>query len=262
MKRDLEALLFATDTPLSTTRLKQLLPGASGRDLREAVTALQEEYERGGHAFTIVEFGGGWQVATRPDYAPLVEKLYRGRSFARLSRPALEVLAVVAYRQPVSRLEIEDVRGVQSSGVLATLMERNLVTVVGRAETVGHPLLYGTTREFLNYLGLKGLNQLPQLASLEGVIEDREALQRFARELGREVTDEDLSAWRGPEPEPESGPGAEAGGGPDQEPAGASGVQASADPTAQDAAELQTPNAGAPAKDDAVAPRRSPERAD
>jgi segregation and condensation protein B len=206
MKRELEALLFATEAPLSLGRLKSFFPEVSGPDLRQALDGLREEYQAAGHAFTVVEFGGGWQIATRPEFSPLVEKLFRGRRYARLSRPALEVLAIIAYRQPVTRLEIEDVRGVQSSGVLATLMERNLVTVVGRAETVGHPLLYGTTRDFLNYLGLKGLSQLPRLPELEGFIDDREELKRFARELGEELSDQDLELYAedgGELPEPE-----------------------------------------------------------
>ncbi len=195
MKRELEALLFATEAPLSLGRLRSFFPEVSSQDLRQAVDGLRDEYQTAGHAFTVVEFGGGWQIATRPEFSPLVEKLFRGRRYARLSRPALEVLAIIAYRQPVTRLEIEDVRGVQSSGVLATLLERNLVAVVGRAETVGHPLLYGTTRDFLNYLGLKGLSQLPRLPELEGLIDDREALKRFARELGEELSDQDLEVY-------------------------------------------------------------------
>jgi segregation and condensation protein B len=197
MKRELEALLFATESPLSAGRLKAFFPDASGQDLRGAVQGLQAEYDAAGHAFTVVEFGGGWQIATRPEYSPVVEKLFRGRRYARLSRPALEVLAIVAYRQPVTRLEVEDVRGVQSGGVLATLMERNLIAVVGRAETVGHPLLYGTTREFLNYLGLKGIGQLPALPELESMIDDRDALRRFARELGEELSEQDLERFGG-----------------------------------------------------------------
>lgn len=192
MKRALEALLFATDAPLSLARLKNLFPEASGKDIRAAIADLQQEYDDAEHAFTVVEFGGGWQIASRPEYAQLISKLFRGRRFTRLSKPGLEVLAIIAYRQPVTRIEIEEVRGVQSSGVVGTLQERNLVTVVGRSETLGHPLLYGTTREFLNYLGLKALGQLPQLPALEGIIDNHEALQQFARQLGQEISEDDL----------------------------------------------------------------------
>jgi segregation and condensation protein B len=194
VKREIEALLFATDSPLSLGRLRKLFPDMEPGDIKDAVAALEQEYEAAGHAFTIVEFGGGWQVATRPDFAPLVERLLKTRRYARLSRAGLEVLAIVAYRQPITRLEIDEIRGVQSSGALATLQERNLVTVVGRSEAVGHPLLYGTTREFLSHLGLKGLSQLPDLPTVEEVVENREDLQAFASQFGEELTEDDLAA--------------------------------------------------------------------
>lgn len=192
MKHDLEALLFATDAPLTTGRLKQIFPEAAIPDIRAAVAELIAEYEQQERAFTIVEFGGGWQLASRPEYVGVIQKLYRGKRFVRLSQAALEVLAVIAYRQPVTRMEIEEIRGVQVSGVLQTLTERNLVTVVGRSDTVGNPILYGTTREFLNHMGLKGLHQLPSLPELEGVINDPEEIKQFAQQLGEEITDEDF----------------------------------------------------------------------
>ncbi len=201
MKQDLEALLFATDTPLGAARLKPLFPGAEAKDFRDAVDALNAEYEQQGRTFTVVGFGGGWQLASRPEYAGLIQQLYRGRRFVRLSQAALEVLAVIAYRQPVTRMEIEEIRGVQVSGVLATLAERNLITVAGRSDSVGNPLLYGTTREFLNHMGIKGLHQLPPLPELAGIIGDREEIKRFAQQLGEEITDEDFEtvAIRGDE---------------------------------------------------------------
>jgi segregation and condensation protein B len=195
MKRDLEALLFATEAPLPLPRLRALFPDASAAQIRGAIADLQVEYDQAGNAFTIVEFGGGWQVATRPEYAPLIQRLYGGRRQVRLSKAGLEVLAIIAYRQPITRLEIDDVRGVQSTGALTTLLERNLITVVGRAETVGHPILYGTTREFLNHLGLQGLNQLPPLPEAESLARGREEFKQFARQLGEELTDDDLRDW-------------------------------------------------------------------
>ncbi len=192
MKREIEALLFAADSPLTAGRLKKVFPEASTADLKAAMTELEADYTAAGHSFTIVEFGGGWQIATRPEYAPLVEKLLKTRKYTRLSRAGLEVLAIIAYRQPITRLEVDEIRGVQSSGALATLQERNLVTVVGRSEAIGHPLLYGTTREFLSHLGLRGLSQLPDLPSLEEVVENREDLRAFASQFGEELTDEDF----------------------------------------------------------------------
>ncbi len=195
MKRELEALLFATDAPLTTARLRKIFPEAEAKDLREAAEELKAEYAKAENAFTVVEFGGGWQIATLPAFAPVVEKLLKTRRYARLSKAGLEVLAIVAYRQPITRLGIDEIRGVNSSGSLGTLSERNLVTVVGRSQAVGNPLLYGTTRELLNHLGLKGLGQLPDLPDLESIVDDRERLKEFASGVGRDVTDEELDDY-------------------------------------------------------------------
>jgi len=189
VKREIEALLFATDAPLSSGRLRALFSNAEAKEITSAIEELQEDYTTAGFAFTIVEFGGGYQIATRPEYAPLVERLFKGRRYARLSRAGLEVLAIVAYRQPITRLEIDDIRGVQSSGAIATLSERNLLTVVGRSEAVGHPLLYGTTREFLSHLGLKALGQLPDLPNVGQVVEDPAELKALASRFGAELAD-------------------------------------------------------------------------
>ncbi|MHB8078330.1 MAG: SMC-Scp complex subunit ScpB [Candidatus Krumholzibacteriia bacterium] len=193
MKRELEAVLFATEAPLAMPRLRAIFPDVPASQLRDTLAELQADYDQAGFAFAVVEFGGGWQVATRPDYAAVVQRLHGARRHVRLTKAGLEVLAIIAYRQPITRLEIEDIRGVQSSGALATLLERNLVTVAGRAETVGHPILYGTTREFLNHLGLKGLSQLPPLPEVESVMGNREEFRQFALQFGQELTDADLA---------------------------------------------------------------------
>ncbi len=193
MKRELEAVLFAAESPLAMPRLRALFPEADAAAIRAAVEELRADFDRDERAFTIVEFGGGWQIATRPEYAGLVNRLYGGRRHVRLTKAGLEVLAIIAYRQPITRLEVEEIRGVQCSGALATLLERNLITVVGRARTVGNPILYGTTREFLSHLGLKGLGQLPALPQIESVMGDREEFKRFALQFGQELTDDDLA---------------------------------------------------------------------
>ena len=203
MKRELEALLFATDSPLTVVRLKKIFPEIETPELKQAVEELQEEYEESGHAFTVVEFGGGWQIATKPEFSPIVEKMLRTRRFTRLSKAGLEVLAIIAYRQPITRLEIDDIRGVNSSGAISTLNERNLIAVVGRSQAIGNPLLYGTTREFLNHLGLKGLGQLPDLPDIGGVMDDREELKEFASQVGRDLTDGELEEYFATPEEPE-----------------------------------------------------------
>jgi segregation and condensation protein B len=193
MRRELEALLFATDQPLTLAKLASLFPDADRKELRAELESLREEYDREQRGFTLVEFGGGYSIATRPEYAKLVRKLYRGRRKARLSKPALECLAIVAYKQPVTRLEIEEIRGVSVQGVVGTLLERDLIAIVGRAETLGHPLLYGTTRTFLDYLGLKNIKELPQLSELEDILSRREELKQLAAStFGDRLTEEDL----------------------------------------------------------------------
>lgn len=189
MKQDLEALLFASDSPLGVGRLKAILE-VGALEIRKAIDDLNAEYIEQTRSFTILEMGGGWQLVTRPEYAALIRKLYREKRYIKLSKAALEVLAIIAYRQPVTRLEIEEIRGVQVSSVLGTLNERNLVTIVGRSDAVGNPILYGTTREFLNYMGLKGLHQLPELPNLQNVISNREDIRKFADSLGEELDDD------------------------------------------------------------------------
>lgn len=195
LKRELEALLFATDSPLTIGRLKKIFPEVETADLKAAVAELQAEFDAHDHAFTVIEFGGGYQIATKPEFSPIVEKMLKTRRFTRLSKAGLEVLAIIAYKQPLTRIEVDEIRGVNSSGAISTLTERNLITVVGRSQAVGNPLLYGTTREFLNHLGLKGLGQLPDLPDLENVMDDRDELKEFASRVGREVTDEELEDY-------------------------------------------------------------------
>jgi len=195
LKRELEALLFATESPLTVARLGKIFPESEASDLKTAIGELQKEYEENGHAFTVIEFGGGFQIATKPEFSPIVEKMLKTRRFTRLSKAGLEVLAIIAYKQPLTRLEVDEIRGVNSSGAVSTLTERSLVTVVGRSQAVGNPLLYGTTREFLNHLGLKGLGQLPDLPDLENVMDDREELKEFALQVGRDISEEELEEY-------------------------------------------------------------------
>ena len=173
-KRIVEALLFAADFPVATSRIKALVEGLEREELKEMVEELNREYEEQGRSFWIQEVAGGYQMATRPHFARWVKELYKGRRLARLTQPALETLAIIAYRQPVGRPDIETIRGVNSDSVIATLLERNLITVVGKDTSVGRPILYGTTPEFLRYFGLKDLSGLPPLSELEAYLVSRE----------------------------------------------------------------------------------------
>lgn len=155
-----EALLFASETPLELERIQEVLD-VDREEALAVVSTLQAQYEAPGRGLAIVEVAGGYRMCTRPELAPWLLKLRRAQARARLSRAALETLAIIAYRQPIARPEIEQLRGVSAEGVLAHLLERRLIRVVGRKETPGRPLLYGTTREFLLHFGLRDLSELP-----------------------------------------------------------------------------------------------------
>jgi segregation and condensation protein B len=189
---DVEALLFATDVPLGLDRITALTTARDRKEAKAAVEALKSHYEEDVRSFTVVEFGGGYSISTRPEHAALVRKLFKGRRKQRLSRAALEALAIIAYKQPVTRIEIEEIRGVAASGVLGTLLERDLIQIVGRAESLGHPLLYGTTRSFLDYVGLSHVRELPQLSELEDLLAEREDLKQLASSRGEELAETDF----------------------------------------------------------------------
>lgn len=173
VSRMVEALLFSSQAPLSAAELARAEEGLDEERVEEAVAELRAEYEREGRAFGVFEVGGGYQILTRPEYAPVLERFDSVPGSSRLSSPALETLAIIAYRQPVGRAEIEEIRGVGSGGVLRTLQERELVEVVGRAEGLGRPLLYGTTRRFLEHFGFRSLEDLPRPEELPVVLAQR-----------------------------------------------------------------------------------------
>jgi len=176
-----EALLFASDTPLEPTQIRDVLQLGSLDEARALVAELSERYATATHALMITEVGGGYRMVTRPELAPWLVRLARARTRVRLSRPALEALAIVAYKQPVSRPELDAVRGVNSESVLENLLERRLIRITGRKEAPGRPFLYETTREFLVAFGLRDLGELPAvngeltIPELAGATESAEA---------------------------------------------------------------------------------------
>ena len=162
----IEALLFSSDRPVPASRLAEAAGAADARQARAVARQLQQEYEQRRSAFAGEEIAGGFQLLTRPEYAPYVSRLNSRRQQDTLSKAALETLAIVAYRQPITRAALEDIRGVASGHMLRALVERRLLKVAGRAEELGRPLLYATTRQFLEAFGLKSLNDLPKRADL------------------------------------------------------------------------------------------------
>jgi segregation and condensation protein B len=164
--RLLEAALFAAPRPLALDELGILDPEAGEDDWKRALAELRDHYETDGHGVELVEIAEGWQILTRPLFAEAIERAAFATRPVKLSAAALEVLAVIAYRQPVGRAEVEEIRGVSSGGVLRLLQERGLIEVVGRSEGLGRPLLYATTPLFLEHLGLKDVADLPRTEEL------------------------------------------------------------------------------------------------
>src|SRR5262245_4353774 len=182
LKAALEALLFSSDEPLSLSLLAESLD-APPDEVAQALLELDADYRQRGAGVELREIAGGHLLVTSPEHAEWVGRLLRGRKRVRLSRAALETMAIVAYKQPVTKTEVEAIRGVDTSGVLATLLERNLITIRGRSKVVGRPLLYGTTPEFLDYFGLKDLTELPRPEELRALVAAREPEQMDMIEL-------------------------------------------------------------------------------
>jgi segregation and condensation protein B len=168
-----EAVLFASDAPLNAEEIARADESLDEDAVEEAIRELRNEYAEMGRAFQVEEVAEGYQILTLPEFAPYLERFDTVPRPSRLSGPALETLAIIAYRQPIGRLEVEYVRGVSSSGVIRTLQDRGLIDVVGRGEGVGRPLLYGTTARFLEHFGFRSLDQLPTPEELPVVLRDR-----------------------------------------------------------------------------------------
>lgn len=158
-----EALLISTDVAISASKIAQLLGIGDASDVKRYIESLNEQYEEAGTSFRIQAIAKGYQVMTLPVYDAWVRKLHKARADSRLSRAALETLAIVAYKQPVLRANVEAIRGVAVGDMLVRLREMNLIRIAGRAEEIGRPLLYGTTRKFLDVFGLSSLSDLPKL---------------------------------------------------------------------------------------------------
>ena len=165
LKIRIEAILFATDQPVSSRRIAEVLKTTEGK-VRSLIASLREHYDETGRAFTVSEIAGGYQILTRPEYGETIKQLFKVSRQHRLSQAALETLAIVAYKQPIIRAEIEDIRGVQVQQVLKGLQGQGFLRIVGRAEKLGRPLLYGTTKKFLLTFALKSAKDLPPIEQL------------------------------------------------------------------------------------------------
>ena len=194
----LEALIFASDEPLSEKTINELLAESEFQEfanpdaIKIAIEQINDDLARCARPYSIVKVAGGYHFVTRSQFGVYVQKLLKAKSRKRLSQAALETLSIVAYKQPVSKPDIEAIRGVNSGEIMNSLLDRGLVTIIGRAETAGRPLLYGTTAEFLRLFGLAALEDLPRMKEIDELI----ALQpqNLAAELGSAVIDDELPA--------------------------------------------------------------------
>jgi segregation and condensation protein B len=170
-KRILEALLFASGKPLTIPEIKKLAQGVTPKEIEKLIGELREEYNREARSFELIDIAGGFQIVTRKEYAAWLARLEQQKKAKQASHSALETLAIMAYKQPVTRAEIEELRGVDISGVLLTLLERGFIKIVGKKEVPGRPFLYGTTEKFLEHFGLKSLSDMPQIAEIKTLVE-------------------------------------------------------------------------------------------
>ncbi|MBI4249829.1 MAG: SMC-Scp complex subunit ScpB [Elusimicrobia bacterium] len=167
MKDIVETLLFIAEYPLPLKRLVEILGHVTEAEVEPCVRLLQKEHEDRKSPLQVVEVAGGFQMATRPEFGPWVRKLYQSKMTARLSAASLETLSIIAYRQPITRSEVEEIRGVEAVSALERLLEKKLIRVAGRKEAIGRPLLYETTPEFLRRFGLKALQDMPNLEAFK-----------------------------------------------------------------------------------------------
>ena len=196
----LEALLFVSAEPVPVSRLATAVGTVSKAEVEQALKRLEQDLAQEGRGIQLVKLAGGYRLVTKAEYAPWLKRLDKAKAAQKLSRSALESLAIIAYKQPLVRAEIEEIRGVETSGVLKTLLERKLVRIVGRKEVPGRPIMYGTTKFFMEHFGLEDITQLPPLREFKELGEAEQALLPMEQERSVEaqparLTEQELESW-------------------------------------------------------------------
>jgi segregation and condensation protein B len=215
LKLTLESLLFVSETPLTLKKLASFVKDATQEEIQKALAALQDEINGMNRSFQVAQIAEGYQLVTRPEYHRWAKDLYKVISKTRLSKAALEALAIIAYKQPVTRAEVEAIRGVEVSNLVQNLLEKRMIRILGRAETPGRPLLYATTHEFLIHFGLKDLSDMPKVSEIQELAGDKpspEFLKEMEGELRRRESKLGLSASM------DAGPSSEEGNNPPEPP--------------------------------------------
>lgn len=199
-KAEIEALLFVSEKPLLIEQIKGVLDDMETDKIRDTLLDLKSDYERSGRGLRIVEIAGGFQIVTSSEAAETLKKFYKLRDAQRLSKSALETLAIIAYKQPVTRLDIESLRGVNVDGMIRSLMEKNLIRIAGRKDVIGRPFVYATTKQFLEYFGLASLADLPKAEELAKGVQGSQAQEQLLSLSNR--TENFISAVKGQEVNP------------------------------------------------------------
>lgn len=193
----IEALIFASDEVITAGEIINAIKKIDGEDIditsedvETCIVSLNEKYKQTEASFRIIKIAGGFSFSTKPDYAKYLGYLSTEKSKRRLSQAALETLAIIAYKQPITKPEIESIRGVNSDYMINTLLEKNLITIKGRAETIGRPLLYNTTDEFLKYFGLNKISDLPKPREIEEIMQDEDFIEQKRKIMMNEIEEE------------------------------------------------------------------------
>ena len=189
----IECLIFANDGPLPARKIIQIIGQGTEKQVQEQVGVINAKYAKTDIPYEIIEVAGGYQMVSKPEYSDWITKLFASRNTSRLTQRALETLAIIAYKQPITKQEIESIRGVNVDGVVRTLIERNLITVTGREKAPGNPLLYGTTKFFLEYFGLNSLEDMPRLKEIDELLKsDEKFLESLDQVSLQQMLPEDL----------------------------------------------------------------------